>query len=432
MSLKRSSMFYKLRLKLTIINLIIIAALFLILTTGTYFFAENEMKDRAEKFSKGLIADIQTGVIEDIPNYSPFARNAPPPNENHHPPDHPQPDHPLIFFVKTAPDNKIFFESSAQPLKPNHLLNLVQETLHQEETTGIIISQQISYFYFKAPLQNQLGMILLFQNFENEKNLLHSLVTALIIIGILCLLLSLVASLYMANRAMVPIRSAWEQQKDFLADVSHELRTPLTVIQTNLEIILGNQETTVASQNKWLHNIKEESEDMAKLVNGLLFLARADSQQQLLDKKTFSLSQMITRAIEVLKPLALSNGIKLNLLINPDIKLHGDEGAIKQLVGIFVDNSIRHTPPGGTISISLHQSSQEIIFTFADTGEGIKKEDLTKIFNRFYQVDTSRSKGGTGLGLAIAKLIVETHKGSIQVFSQPNLGTEFIITLPIS
>jgi two-component system sensor histidine kinase CiaH len=425
-------MFHKLRMQLTIINLIIIAALFLILTIGTYFFAENQMRSHAEKFSKDLVTDIQSGMIEDLPNRAPFNREVPLPNNDHHPPDHPPPDHPLLFFVKTSPDNKIVFKSSDQPLESNQLLDLVQGALHKKETTGIIVSQATSFFYFKAPLQDQSGMLILFQNFEHEKTLLHSLITALIIIGILCLLLSLVASLYLANRAMIPIYSAWEQQQNFLADASHELRTPLMVMQTHLEIVLDNQEETVASQNKWLHNMKEESEAMTKLVNGLLFLARADSQQQLINKTDFSLSQAVTRSIDALKPLAITKGLKLNLFVSPQIMLHGDEGAIKQLVGILFDNSIRHTPPGGSISISLQQLAQEITFTFADTGEGIEKKHLGKIFNRFYQVDTSRSKGGTGLGLAIAKLIVETHRGSIQVVSQPDLGTEFLITLPIS
>lgn len=425
-------MFHKLRMQLTIINLIIIAALFLILTIGTYFFAENQMKNRAENFSKDLIADIQSGMIPDIPHHGPFNRESSHSAADRHPPDHLPPDHPLIFFVKTALDNKIIFESSAQPLEANQLFSLVQETLYKKEMTGTIVSQESSYFYFKTPLQDHSGMLVLFQSFEHEKNLLRSLITALIIIGILCLLLSFIASLYMANRAMIPIRSAWDQQTDFLADVSHELRTPLTIMQTHLEIVLGNPENTVASQYKWLYNMKDEAANMGKLVTGLLFLARADSQQQLLDKKVFSLSQTVTRAVEALSPLAITKGLKLTLLITPEIKLYGDEGTIKQLVSILFDNSIRHTPPGGNISVSLHQSPQEIIFTFSDTGEGIKKEHLEKIFDRFYQVDESRSKGGTGLGLAIAKLIVESHRGSIQVNSHPNQGTEFLINLPIS
>lgn len=415
-------MFHKLRLKLTLINLVIIAALFLILTIGTYLFAEKQMQNHSEDMGKNLIADIQAGIIKDMPPHGPRNREEPPPNNGYQPPDHP-----LIFHVKTDTSNQIFFASSTQPLEPTSLFSLVQETLQKTKTTGTIFFQESYYFYFKVPLQNQPGMLILFQNFDHEKSLLHSLITALIIIGILCLLLSLVGSLYMANRAMIPIVSAWEQQKDFLADVSHELRTPLTVMQTNLEILLDNPEETIASQGKWLHNIKEESDAMAKLVNALLFLARADSKQPLLEKKSFSLSQAIIRSTEAFAPLASAKGIKLHLLINPEITLQGDEGAIKQLVSILFDNSIRHTPAEGKISLSLSQSKKEITFIFTDTGEGMEKKYLDKIFDRFYQIDKSRFNGGTGLGLAIAKLIVETHGGSINVNSQPALGTEFII-----
>jgi len=404
-------MFHKLRLKLTIINLVIIAALFLILTIGTYFFAEKQMQHRSENMG---------------PPHGPWNREGPPPRGEHQPPDHP-----LIFYVKTDASNQIFFASSSQPLEPTPLSALVQETLYKTEEVGTIFSQESFYFYLKVPLQDRPGMIILFQNFDREKSLLRSLITALIIIGLLCLLLSLVGSLYMANRAMIPIVTAWEQQKDFLADVSHELRTPLTVMQTNLEIVFDNPTDTIASQSKWLHNIKEESDAMAKLVNSLLFLARADSQQPLLEKKTFSLSQAIIRSTESFTPLATAKGITLHLSISPNIYLQGDEGAIKQLVGILFDNSIRHTPSGGKISLSLSQSKKEIIFIFKDTGEGMEINHLEKIFDRFYQIDKSRFKGGTGLGLAIAKLIVETQGGSIKVNSQPALGTEFIVTMPI-
>jgi signal transduction histidine kinase len=429
-------MFHKLRLQLAIINLIIIAALFLILTVGTYLFAENQMRNRAFGMGINFISDIQTGLINDMPDRGPRDQGRHPPHDK--PPQSPRqplgqpPEHPLVFFVKTDADNQIFFTSSTQPLDSASLSTLVQESLRQKETTGTISLQESYYYYVKTPLQDQSGMIVLFQNFDHEKNLLHSLITALIIVGILCLLLSLVASLYMANRAMIPISSAWEQQKDFLADVSHELRTPLTVMQTNLEIVLDNPEGTIANQSKWLHNIKEETDAMAKLITSLLFLARADSQQPLLEKKFFSLSQSLLRSTEALAPLAAAKGITLELSIAPEIQFYGDEGSMKQLVSIFFDNSIRHTPSGGKISIFLSQSKKEITFTFTDTGEGIENIHLEKIFDRFYQVDKSRFKGGTGLGLSIAKLIVETHGGSIKASSQLTLGTKFCIKLPIS
>ncbi|WP_285715597.1 ATP-binding protein [Pelosinus sp. IPA-1] len=429
-------MFHKLRLQLTLINLVIIAALFLILTIGTYFFAESQMKTHTEDFTRKIIFDIQAGIIKDIPLNGPINREDRPPNGEQRPsfppPPGPRPDHPLIFFVKTGPSSEIFFESSTQPLEPSQLSALVEKTLDKVETTGTITSQDIYYYYCKVPLQNQPGMLLLFQNFQREKELLRSLVTALLFIGFICLLLSLGGSLYMANRAIIPIRNAWEQQKCFLADVSHELRTPLTIMQTNLEIVFDNQGETVASQYKWLHNIKEESDAMAKLVNSLLFLARADSKQPLIEKKHFSLSEAITRSLASLSPLAATKDLKLHVLVNPDIYCYGDEGTIRQVITILFDNAIRHTPASGQISLHLQQISKNIILTFSDTGEGIPPKHLGKIFDRFYQVDTSRFKGGTGLGLSIAKLIIEAHNGTIQVTSEPMVKTEFLITLPIS
>ncbi|SFL53424.1 sensor histidine kinase [Pelosinus propionicus] len=430
-------MFHKLRLQLAIIHLIIIAVLFLILTVGTYFFAENQMRNRAFGMGIKLISDIQSGLINDLPDHGPRDQDRHPPHDEsfqppRQPPGQPPPEHPLVFFVKTDADNKIFFTSSTQPLDFASLSILVQESLGQNETTGTISLQESYYYYVKAPLRDQSGMVILFQNFDHEKNLLHSLIKALIIVGILCLLLSLVASLYMAHRAMIPISSAWEQQKNFIADVSHELRTPLTVMQTNLEIVLDNPEGTIANQSKWLHNIKEETDAMAKLITSLLFLARADSRQPLLEKKVFSLSQGILRSIEALAPLAAAKEIALELSIAPEIQFYGDEGSMKQLISIFFDNSIRHTPSGGKFFIILSQSKKEITFIFTDTGEGIENIHLEKIFDRFYQVDKSRFKGGTGLGLSIAKLIVESHGGTIKVSSQPLLGTKFCVKLPIS
>lgn len=420
-------MFHKLRLKLTFINSVIIALLFLILTTGTYLFAEKQMKHRAFSMGRDLITDIQAGLIEDIPDHEFRPQDKRPPHDEHQPPVRP-----LIFFAKTGSDNRIFFASSAQPLEASSLAALVLESLEAEETTGIIHFEKSYYYYIKAPLQEQSGMIVLFQDFEPETNLLHSLITALAIIGVICLLLSLIASFYMANRAMIPIESAWEQQKAFLADVSHELRTPLTIMQTNLGIVLDTPEGTIASQKKWLHNIKEEADAMTKLVHSLLFLARADSNQPLLDKKIFSLTRTLTRSMEVLTPLATAKGITLRLFLPSNITLYGDEGSFRQLISILFDNALRHTPAGGNIIVSLSQEKKEITLIFSDTGEGIEKKHLEKIYDRFYQVDNSRAKGGAGLGLSIAKLIIAAHGGSIKVFSQPALGTEFHIKLPVS
>lgn len=169
---------------------------------------------------------------------------------------------------------------------------------------------------------------------------------------------------------------------------------------------------------------------MHKIVDSLLFLARADSNQQLLDKQLFSLNAALIRAVDPFEPLAAAKGITLEVLAKTALSCYGDEMRLKQVICILLDNAIRHTPRGGKISIQLSQLNQETVLTVTDSGEGIEAKHLDKIFDRFYQVDNSRSKGGSGLGLAIAKLIVESHNGYIQVHSSPGAGTTFIVHLP--
>ncbi|EGO62561.1 sensor histidine kinase [Acetonema longum] len=275
-------------------------------------------------------------------------------------------------------------------------------------------------------------MLIIFEDITREQNTLHILIATLSATGVVCLALSLFGSLFMANRAMVPIQTAWQQQKDFLADASHELRTPLAIIQTNLEVVRENQTATVSSQDNWLRNIQEETACMTKLVKSLLFLAQADSRQQLLVRNDFSLNQMVTAAAEAFQPLAASQGITLNVSVEAGIRYYGDEAKIRQLIGILLDNAIRHTPPDGKIRVQLEQSKSAAALSVADSGEGISSEHLDKIFERFYQVDKSRAKGGAGLGLSIAKWIVESHRGTIRVASEPGAGTTFSVFLPLN
>jgi len=257
------------------------------------------------------------------------------------------------------------------------------------------------------------------------------LVLALVATGFVCLILSLLASIFMANRALLPIQRAWQQQKDFLADASHELRTPLAVIQTNLEIVMKSPDETVASQDKWLSNIQEESEQMAALVNSLLFLARADSQQQMLTKALFALDQAAAGAAAPFTGIAAAKGLELEVAVGSEATLCGDENRVRQVIGILLDNAIRHTPQGGKVSLQLLRSDNKAMMIVADSGEGIDARYLDKIFDRFYQVDSSRFKGGAGLGLALAKWIIEHHGGRIQVASTPGSGTRFTVELPL-
>ncbi|EGO64732.1 sensor histidine kinase [Acetonema longum] len=250
------------------------------------------------------------------------------------------------------------------------------------------------------------------------------------IIGIACLALSTGCHFFLINRFLTPLQQIWQQQKDFVCDASHEVRTPLTVILTHLDIIMANSHESVASQTKWLNNIREEALSMSNLVRSLLFLARADSQQQPLDPKSFFLHNALLQAATPFEPVAARKGVSFNITAATPVAGYGDEAKIKQVIAILLDNAIRHTPAGGKVDLTLSQESNQTILTVADSGEGIASEHFDKIFDRFYQVDKARSKGGSGLGLAIAKWIVENHGGFIQVASIPGAGTTFTVHFP--
>ena len=242
-----------------------------------------------------------------------------------------------------------------------------------------------------------------------------------------------IGSWLLSKAAIRPVRDAWQKQLDFTADASHELRTPIAVIQTNLELVMDNPEETVKSQMKWLQNMEAENKRMAKLVEDLLTLSRADSNQQTLEMDTFMLDEVISEVLVPFEPAADKKNIILEICIHNKIAFRGDRKRIKQLIVILINNALHYTNGPGTVTISLTGNEKEIKLAVSDTGCGIEAEHLDKIFDRFYRVTKTRNKNqdGSGLGLSIAKWIVQEHGGVIEVESTPDLGTTFMVHLPI-
>ena len=416
-------MFRKLRLKLMLVNLSVILLLFLLLITGTYFFVQDRMLDGREHMMNRMSHDLTSGKFSDSPPWH-DSGNKPPPS----PPDHGP--GPMFFFVKLNQRSEIIQTSPFMPLTPDNQSLLVQKVQASGQNSGEILLEKNQYFYQITPVNGQQDYFIIVQDLQHDRNVLKELITGLSLTGIICMILSLFGSLFMANRAMIPIEKSWQQQKDFLADASHEFRTPLAVIQTNLEIVRDSPEETVLSQEHWLSNIYEETLCMTKLVESLLFLARTDSHQQLLTKDLFLLNQAVITSVDLFRPIADLKGVNLIMQAETDIPYYADEAKLRQVISILLDNALRHTPTAGNITILLTGSQHGISLSITDTGEGISSEDIDKIFERFYQSDTSRSQGGSGLGLSIAKWIIENHNGHISVNSTLGEGSTFTIFLP--
>jgi signal transduction histidine kinase len=441
-------MFRKLLIKLTLLNASVIAILFFFLIAGVYLFAQYDINRHSKSFLSRVAADINAGrrppmfpgpfndpstVAASDPR--PASPSGPPPGLSFSrpvpPPDDEMP-HPIIFYAKLDLAGAIVATSSTLPLPRAQLETLVQLVGKRSEPSSQIFFQDATYFYYSVERQDAPGRLLLFQNFERERGVFRTVMTALAVIGMFCFIASLFGSLFLARRAMKPIQQSWAQQRDFLADASHELRTPLAVMQASLDVIESNSDELVSEQTQWLNNIGESVKSMAALVESLLFLARIDTMQHPIDKKAFALDLAIANATTPYITLAATKKINLATELEPNLNLFGDEGRIKQVVGILLDNAIRHTPAGGEISVLLHRLNRSAQLTITDTGEGIPSAHLHKIFDRFYQVDPARNKGGAGLGLAIAKSIIEAHAGTIQAISKLGVGASFLIQLPLT
>jgi signal transduction histidine kinase len=268
---------------------------------------------------------------------------------------------------------------------------------------------------------------------DSEVRMLHRL-SMIILTGLLAgMTVVCLASYFLARRALVPIRLAWEKQQQFVADASHELRTPLSVIKTNAELMLRHPDHTVEEESVRISSVLRESMRMGKLVSTLLTLARADANQIELQFGPVEVKEVLQQAAEQFVPLAEMKGIQLHIDFCDGAELWADRERIHQLLVIILDNAIKYTPDGGKISVSCRRQGNNAAISIEDNGAGISPDDLPYIFDRFYRGDKARSReaGGAGLGLAIAKWIVDKHGGKIHAESKLGVGSKFTISMPI-
>ncbi|NTV89229.1 MAG: sensor histidine kinase [Clostridiales bacterium] len=405
-------MFKKLRLRLTLVNIAVVGVILLLFLSGIYIFMSRELDRQSTQLLINAAMEIRK---DDKP-----LRNDKIGNWSN------------TFYVRADSTGKITGTSASLPVTYEELKLLYNKAVATGTENGIISSDSGSFRFFENPPRFQDDTIYLFLSTEFDDSILARLRAVLISVGFGSIILVFFSSIFLANKALIPINKAWERQQNFTADASHELRSPLTVIQTNLEVVMDNRYETVETQMKWLENIHTENKRMSKLVSDLLFLARADSNQQLIEKKFFPISDALREVMDIYCHVAQKKDIKFTSDIASNLEYFGDESRIKQLVVILIDNALKYTNPSGNVNLVLASSDSHLEIVVTDDGEGIEEEHLKKIFERFYRVDKARSRdgGGTGLGLAIADWIVKEHRGSINVSSVKNSGTTFRISLP--
>lgn len=396
-------MFKKLKLKMLVLNLSILTVLLLAVLSTMYLTSYNDIqKNINEELNRMLVIepnDFSYPINMDEPYL---------PNRN------------VSFMITLSGDDEVIETDSNFTADDDFFteaLSLIDSDEGAFELDG-------SYWNYKSREINS-NTIYVFVDTTSEHNYLTNMLTNFILIFIVSFVLVYLISNFITKRSIDKIKEAFEKQKEFVANASHELKTPLAIISTNADILIDKDK-----DNKWLGNIRYETDRMNKLTKDLLYLTKMNEQipEEIMKTRT-NLSELLESSILTFEALAYGKNISLTYDIEPEIFLELDPNQINQVFHILLDNAIKYTPENGTVVLKLDTYHNFVNFSIENSGEGINKEDLPNIFERFYMGDKSRSlnEKSYGLGLSIAKTIIDNHQGKIYCESIESEKTTFYI-----
>jgi signal transduction histidine kinase len=286
-----------------------------------------------------------------------------------------------------------------------------------------LLTEQVS-----APNGELAGYVITLKSLEARDEDLRRLLALLAIGGGIGVALAAAGGVLVAQLAIRPVRRAFERQREFVADASHELRTPLTVVRANAESLMKE---AAPAQREALQDVVDETAYMSRLVADLLTLAQADQPRFELSREPVDLFDVVQSVERAARSLATERGVTLETRAE-HVPLEADPDRLRELLMVLADNAVRYTPAGGRVSIEGRPAGQRAEIVVEDTGAGIPREHLSRVFDRFYRVDKARSRaeGGLGLGLSIAQEIAKAHGGTIDIESDPGHGTRVRVLLP--
>ena len=274
-----------------------------------------------------------------------------------------------------------------------------------------------------GPTVLQLGRTLIDQN-----RVLNALLLGLVSLGGVSTMLLGGASYWLAGRSLRPAQHAWHQQQTFVTNASHELRAPLTLIRASADV--ARRTTSDSSSHELLDDILQECDHMARLVDDLLTMSQLDARALPFHNERIELQPFLDSIARKIDRVASERGIFFTTAVTEGT-IHGDPTRLRQVILIIIDNALRHTPSGGTISLETEVQRDHMRILIKDTGNGIVPEHLPHLFERFYRVDSTRTEpDGTGIGLSLALALMRAQNGDIHITSRLGEGT--CVTLLLS
>ncbi|PFJ13637.1 two-component sensor histidine kinase [Bacillus cereus] len=411
--MKKGSMFQKTRIRLTIVNSLVFILLIGILGSIIYSYTYKRIYSEVDTSIEKMVQHRE--ILDDKKSPKKFKG-----------------------YLRIGESRIVKLTWSGQTVEignENSKLRLIfEENLEKfyPKKLGSFQDIEVQGLYFRTfSFQEDGKIVQIVRDITAEEEMLNTLFLILVIgcsIGSVC---AIGIGFFLAGRALIPIQNSWKKQQQFVSDASHELRTPLAVIQSKTDVLFQSPSATIEEKAMDISTISKECRRLSKLVVNLLLLARSDSNQIEMDKKTFGLDKLLEEIIDPYKEIASYQEKEMMLKVERDILFMGDRERIHQMMVILLDNAMKYTNEGGHIQIDCTQTSNSIRIRVKDNGIGVKEEDIPKLFDRFYQGDKARSASeGAGLGLSIANWIVEKHYGKISVESKWGEGTCFKVIFP--
>ena len=265
---------------------------------------------------------------------------------------------------------------------------------------------------------------------EELENKYADLIAAFVGIALLALVLVAAGGFLLVRKSTAPIERSIEFMRRFMADAAHELRTPITILRTRAEIAL-QQPRDSANYVSALRGVEAEARRLGSIVDSLLVLARADTGERQIEKERIFLDDIAIDAAGAARVVARQKNVEITVDDFEEAPIEGDASLVRQLVMIVLDNAVKFTDPGGQVHVSVSMQDGAPTFLVDDTGIGIKQEELSRVFQRFFRGETARSRTeGAGLGLSIASWIAREHGANISLKSEPGEGTKVVVTFP--
>lgn len=410
-------MIYKLRKKFVMITAVSVGIVFALIFGGIYFISRSQLNH-----SLDMLADViamNDGVFPDLDR-----------RENPVPPGGfpqnqfltPETRFSTRFFTVWVDDNGNVLQENIEHISSvseDEARDYAKRTLNMGRERG-----WISAYRYKVS-ETEYGRLVVFVNGEMNKAMTNRLLYTVFFVLAGSFILILLLILFISKKAVKPAAESYEKQKQFVTDANHELKTPLTLILSNVDIVESE-----LGKNEWLDDIRSEGERMGALINQLVALSRMDEDNSNLTMAEFNLSEVASDTVSEFAGLAAEKQKNLITAIQPSIRYHGDEGLIRRLLCILLDNAIKYCDLNGVIQVSIYTKGRYPIITVENSYRNVENEELNRFFDRFYRADKARTfNGGFGIGLSIAKGIARKHRGDIVVYKKDATYIGFKATL---